>query len=66
MTSELETLILDPHLEQGLPIAFARIFVSRGILDESATSHLTLHLPMYRHRMTFVRRPDKPISKPEL
>ena len=66
MNRELETLTLGPLLEQGLPIAFARIFVSHGILDESATSQLTLHLPRYRHRMTFVRRPDKPISKPEL
>ena len=66
MDSELETLVLGPLLEQGLPIAFARIFVSHAILDESTTSQLTLDLPRYRHLMTFVRRPDKPISKPEL
>jgi hypothetical protein len=66
MDPEMEILILDPRLKRGLPIAFARIFVSRAILDESKASRLTLDLSRYRHRTTFVRPPDKPISKPEL
>ena len=66
MDSELELLVLEPALRQRLPVAFARIFVSHAILDESRTSQLTLDLPKYRHHTTFVRPSDKPISKLEL
>ena len=66
MDGELEPLILDPLLRRRLPVAFARIFVSRAILDESKTSRLTLDLSKYRHHTTFVRLSDKQISKPEL
>jgi hypothetical protein len=66
MNSELEILIPDPLLRRRLPVAFARIFVSRTILDESKTSQLSLDLSKYRHHTTFVRPSDKPISKPEL
>jgi hypothetical protein len=66
MDGELEVLVLDPLLRRRLPVAFARIFVSHAILDESKTSRLTLDLPRYRHQTTFVRPSDKPISKPEL
>jgi hypothetical protein len=66
MNNELEHLILDPLLRRRLPVGFARIFVSRAILDESKTSRLTLDLSKYRHRTTFIRPSDKQISKPEL
>jgi hypothetical protein len=66
MNTELELLIPDPRLRRSLPVAFARIFVSRSILDESKVSQLTLDLSKYRHHTTFVRPSDKPISKPDL
>ena len=65
MSPELEILV-DPILRRRLPVGLARIFVSRAILDESKLSQLTLALSKYRHHTTFVRPPDRPISKPEL
>ena len=61
--SELDVLILDPRLKRALPVAFARIFVSRAILDEL---RITVALTKYRHHTTFVRPADKPISKPNV
>jgi hypothetical protein len=66
MSRELKPLALDPGLQQLLPLAYRRIMVSDEILDAQTMKMLTLHLPKFRHSSTYVRRPTKQISKPDL
>lgn len=66
MSNELKPLILDPGMQQGLPLGFRQIMVSDEIMDEQTTQLLTMDFPKYGHSSPFVRRHVKPISKPEL
>lgn len=66
MSESLKPLPLDPAARAALPLGFARILFTEDVLDESTTSRVTLPLPKYRHASAFVRRPEKPISKPDL
>lgn len=65
MSTELERMELGA-LERALPVGIGKIHVSPTVLDEGATSKVTLALPKYRHRATFVPPLHKQISKPEL
>jgi hypothetical protein len=66
MSRELKPLALDPGMQQALPLAYRRIMVSDEILDGQTMKTLTLPLPKFRHSSTYVRRPQKQISKPDL
>jgi hypothetical protein len=66
MSNELKPLILDPGMQAGLPVGYRKIMVSDEIMDAPTMKVLTLELPKYGHSSAFVRRPNKPISKPEL
>ena len=66
MSSDLKPLSLPPLMTEKLPLGYRRIFVSDDILDDEATQRLTFEHSKYRHSMTHVRRPTKPISKVEL
>jgi hypothetical protein len=66
MSNELKPLILDRGMQQGLPVGYRRIMVSDEIMDAPTMKVLTLDLPKYGHSSAFIRRHDKPISKPEL
>jgi len=66
MSNELRPLVLDPDMQAGLPLGFRQIMVSDEIMDEETTKALTMTQPKYGQSSTFVRRPNKPISKPEL
>lgn len=66
MSNELKSLVLDRGMLEGLPLGYRHIMVSDEIMDERTTKRLTMDLPKYGHSSAFVRRHDKPISKPEL
>lgn len=66
MSNELKPLSLDQGMQQGLPLGYRQIMVSHEIMDEQTTKQLTMELPKYDHSSTFIRRPIKPISKPEV
>jgi hypothetical protein len=66
MNDRLKPLPVDDATRDALPLGYARILFTEDVLDERTTSRLTLQLPKYRHASAFVRRPDKPISKPDL
>ena len=66
MSNKLKPLVLDRGMQAGLPLGYRQIMVGDEIMDEQTTKLLTMDLPKYGHSSTFVRRPSKPISKPEL
>ena len=66
MSNELKPMVLDPGMQQGLPLCYRRIMGNDEIMDEQTTKLVTMDFPKYGHSSAFVRRPSKPISKPEL
>jgi hypothetical protein len=66
MSNELKLLVLDRGMQAGLPLGYRQIMVSDEIMDEQTMKTLTMDFPKYGHSSAFVRRPNKPISKPEL
>lgn len=66
MNTELKPLIMDPLLQERLPLGFARILTHETILDDETIKRVTLDLPKYRHAAMYVRGSSKPISKLEL
>jgi hypothetical protein len=66
MSNELRRLVLDQGMQQGLPLGYRQIMVSDEIMDEPTVKLVTMGFPKYGHSSAFVRRPSKPISKPEL
>jgi hypothetical protein len=66
MSNELKPLALDRGMQEGLPLGFRQIMVSDEIMSEETTKLVTMDFPKYGHSSAYVRRPIKPISKPEL
>jgi len=66
MSNKLKPLALDRAMQEGLPLCYRQIMVSDEIMDEPTMKSLTMDFPKYRHSSAFIRRPRKPISKPEL
>ena len=66
MSNELRRLVLDHGMQRGLPLGYRQIMVSDEIMDEPTVKLVTMAFPKYGHSSAFVRRPNKPISKPEI
>lgn len=66
MSNELKPMAVDPDMQAALPLCYRRIMVSDEIMDAETMKRVTVELPKYGHSSAFVRRPSKPISKPEL